>query len=243
MVNINYIILVLALFSSTNAFCSTTAKTIEQKIYAYEYEMANTIATEQYVIKKSEKKELAIIQDQVKSKKNLTEQRIENPTSNYVKVETQQKPEMAESNVTSQFHQKNETRIVQNLNASETSTSAKPCSQIEPVNNKPEIKQGQKNKVTVYFSLGSYHLSKSEIQKLDNKVIEAGKKYSVAGYTCQLGEDIINKELAKNRAAEITKFIKEKGGEVINKSAFTNCCYETDDISKYYLNRRVEITW
>lgn len=92
----------------------------------------------------------------------------------------------------------------------------------------PQIKE------TVYFDLGSAKLKDSEKLKIDR--IDKGRKYSVTGYTCDLGNAKVNDRLALKRADSVAKYLGNAASEITGKG---NCCYADTDNRK--ANRRVEI--
>lgn len=90
-------------------------------------------------------------------------------------------------------------------------------------------------KETVYFDLGSARLKDTEKKKLDR--IDKGRKYSVTGYTCNLGPPGVNERLAKKRAEAVAAYLGKDSTTTVEGKG--KCCYVENGESK--ANRRVEI--
>lgn len=119
-----------------------------------------------------------------------------------------------------------------------------PVSPVEP----PAKKQSQADVTgkqsgrteTVQFAFDSAHLShheKSRLNALIKEFAESGT-LDVIGYTCTIGSDAYNEQLALNRAKEVAAVLTKGGLTVGAVSGRGKCCPVSTDKR---LNRRVEI--
>ena len=102
--------------------------------------------------------------------------------------------------------------------------------------------------VTVLFDFNSSLVKQTERAKLST-FIETNKEplkqsnttVTVEGYTCDLGDKLINNRLAKRRAANVASYLAKAGIHPSKVTGSGKCCYVTKDHNKRYLNRRVEV--
>ncbi len=93
---------------------------------------------------------------------------------------------------------------------------------------------------TVLFAFDSAQLSQDERSRLGELIKEFPESgpLEVTGYTCSIGSDAYNEQLALNRAKEVAAFLSKRGltiGAVFGRG---KCCPVSSDKR---LNRRVEI--
>ncbi len=93
---------------------------------------------------------------------------------------------------------------------------------------------------TVHFEFGSAHLSLHEKSRLSDllKDFPDNDTLDVTGYTCTIGSEAYNEQLALSRAKEVAAFLTKEGLTVGGVTGRGKCCPVSTDKR---LNRRVEI--
>jgi outer membrane protein OmpA-like peptidoglycan-associated protein len=86
----------------------------------------------------------------------------------------------------------------------------------------------------IYFDFDSARIRESEKKKLDGLRFDGGK-YTITGYTCDIGSKEYNDRLALRRARAVRDYLKVDAA-VEGKG---KCCYISKERSK---NRRAEVT-
>ena len=118
-------------------------------------------------------------------------------------------------------------------------SSLKPRDQVEPVPAAPAGKPAVHTE-TVLFAFGSAHLSAHEQLRLSEllKEFPDNDTLDITGYTCTIGTDAYNEQLALHRAQEVAAFLTKGGLTIGGVSGRGKCCPVSTDKR---LNRRVEI--
>ncbi|MEA1920808.1 MAG: OmpA family protein [Campylobacterota bacterium] len=99
------------------------------------------------------------------------------------------------------------------------------------------------------FSLNSYELNEKGLKEVDTLYAfmkrNTTSKVVIEGHTCNLGGELYNKELSKNRAQTVSKVLKEKGIDakriVESWKGMAQPLASNETEERRALNRRVEI--
>ncbi len=103
-------------------------------------------------------------------------------------------------------------------------------------------KAAKENKITIYYELGSSQLRPSEIKKLHRFISTfTNSTVKVFGYTGPLGSLKRNQVVARQRAGNVSTWLKKNGVNVSAIQSKPKCCYVSKE--ELWKNRRVEIIY
>jgi outer membrane protein OmpA-like peptidoglycan-associated protein len=124
------------------------------------------------------------------------------------------------------------------------STEPTRIAKAEPPKEPVQVATAEKPILTVYFDFNSWHLKGVERKKIKDALpsLKSADALKVTGYTCDVGSQPVNDELALRRARAVASYLREVGikGEDLSVEGRGKCCYTDPD--RRSLNRRAEIT-
>jgi len=101
--------------------------------------------------------------------------------------------------------------------------------------------------IIVHFALNSAFLSDDARQALGSSLeqLKAARRVTVIGYTCSLGPQGLNDQLAQTRAETMAAFLKANGVPVVGVAGRGKCCYAApnDTEETRARNRRVVVSY
>ena len=98
--------------------------------------------------------------------------------------------------------------------------------------------------LTVHFDFNSWHLKGGERKNIRDALssLKSARALNITGYTCDLGSQTVNDELALRRAKTVASYLRELGikSEDLSVEGRGKCCYTDPD--RRSSNRRGERT-